>query len=68
MAIYEDWRIFRRILNRDLALDNVWSAAYGVIWSATWVARLTAGTKLILCWSKIGVVGAWRCQSTYEDV
>ena len=22
MAIYEDWRIFRRILKRDLALDR----------------------------------------------
>ena len=34
MMIYEDWRIFRKILKRDLALDRTWSAAYGVIWSA----------------------------------
>ena len=35
MAIYEDRRIFRKILKRDLALDrNVWSVAYDVIWSA----------------------------------
>ena len=35
MVICEDWRIFRKILKRDLALDkNVWSAVYDVIWSA----------------------------------
>ena len=27
-----------------------------------------AGTKLISCWSRTDVVGAWRCQSAYEDV
>ena len=44
MAIYGDWRIFRRILKCDLAFrQNVGSAAYGVIWSAMQAACLQLG-------------------------
>ena len=47
ISIYEDWRIFRRILKCDLALDRKSSrTTYGVIWSA-----LTANTRwAVSCW------------------
>ena len=36
--------------------------------AARLAAHLTAGTKLISCWSRTDVLEAWRCQSTYKDV
>ena len=52
----------------NIFLDQRHFGPVYIEWDIKIVARLAARTKLISCWSRTDVVGAWRCQSAYEDV
>ena len=56
MTIYEDWRIFRRILKRDLALDRT-SGQRGSRRRVVGEDNLGGGSKIGFAVAGVGVIG-----------